>query len=109
MTEMITFEGLLRHSGGLDEQWTVSRCWWWEAVLEAYVKARGSRLWAPLALREDHSVSGPVVHQLVQVVCEGALGLLGRWGEVGSGRRVMGVTGLLVVVRSTVRTGPTRS
>ena len=52
-----------------------------EAVRESYVEPRGSGLWAPLALRQDHGVSGPVVHQQVQVVGEGALGLLGRGGE----------------------------
>ena len=74
------------------------RFWRWEAGLGAYVEARGPGLWAPLALREDDGVSGPVVHQLVQVVCEGALGLLGRWGEARSSRQVVGVTGLRVVV-----------
>lgn len=77
------------------------------------VEARGSGFWAPLALGEADGVPCPVVHQLVQVIREGAFGLLGQWGDARSGRLVLGMTGLLVVVvvgvRSTIRTGPTRS
>lgn len=36
---------------------------------------------APLALRQVHGVSGPVVHQLVQVVGKRALAALGRNGR----------------------------
>lgn len=78
-------------------------------MLEAYVEAHGSGFWAPLALGEADGIPGPVVHQLVQVIREGALGLLGQWGDARSGRLVLGMTGLLVGVRSTVRTGPARS
>lgn len=41
----------------------------------------------PLALGEADGVSGPVIHQFVQVVCEGAFALLGvRGRRSGSSR-----------------------
>ncbi len=41
-----------------------------------------------LALGEAHGISGPVIHQLVQVVSEGALALLDVRGRSGPGSLV---------------------
>lgn len=48
-----------------------------------------SSFWASLALGEADGISGPVIHQLVQVVSEGPLALLGVSGR-GSECRGLG-------------------
>lgn len=70
----------------------------YKAVLNAYIKPQCclcSSFRALLALREANGISGPVIHQLVQVISEGALALLGVGGKrtgcshLGQGSRVV--------------------